>query len=257
MSVVILVFAYCNFGRSARSIIDFNKDWEFHLGDIKDGDFAELEFQKVLFPHEFSDNEVGVYRKEFDVPASWEGKLVVLDFSKVLGNVDFWINGAKANTAFSKSGFEVELSPYLRYGEVNAVAMRLGRDSKIMTSAGIDGTACVIVKNKLSIPRNGVDMSVSEVSDNFAKVAVKARIASKLTSREVVSVYFKIKNSDGKTVAERELKTGIDGGALAMLSLEMKVDSPLSKKPYTLQVSVAKGHSVLDEVVQTFAIVKK
>ena len=256
MSAVILVFAYWNFGRATRSVVDFNSDWEFHLGDIKDGEMGDLQFQKVALPHEFSGSDVGVYRKEFDVPSSWEGKLVVVDFAKSSGKIDFWINGAKANAIFSKSGFEVDITPYLRYGEVNAVAMRVGKDAVVMASTGIEGNANIIVKNKVSIARNGVDVSVAKGTDNLAKVAIRTRIANKLTSREIINVFFEIKDANGKTVAEKELKTGIDGGALAMLSLELKIDlaQAVEPKPYTLQVSIAKGHSVLDEVVQSFEI---
>ena len=73
---------------------------------------------------------------------------------------------------------------------------------------------------------------------------------------EIINVFFEIKDANGKTVAEKELKTAIDGGALAMLSLELKVGlaQTVEPKPYTLQVSIAKGHSVLDEVVQSFEI---
>ena len=262
MSTVILVFAYWNFGRAPRIVHNFNQDWEFHLGDIGVGDFASLEFEKISMPHEFTKNDVGVYRKEFDVSASWEGRSVVLDFSKHSGNVDFWINGAKANPNMSSgAGFEIELSPYLRYGEVNAIAMRLGKDAKVKTSAGIDGPVSLVVKNKLSIVRNGINISVSN-EDNLSKIFARVRIINKLTTREVVSVHFKLKDSQGKNVAERELKTGIDGGALAMLSLEMKVENPIistnqTPKYYTLQVSITKGQKVLDELSSKFEITKK
>ena len=262
MSVVILVFAYWNFGRAPRTMHDFNQDWEFHLGDIGAGDFASLEFEKISLPHEFTKNDVGVYRKEFDVSSSWEGKSVVLDFSRHSGNVDFWINGAKANPSMSSgAGFEVELTPYLRYGEVNAIALRLGKDAKIKTSAGIDGDVSLIVKNKLSIARNGINISVSN-EDNLAKIFARVRLVNKLTSREVVSLHFKLKDFQGNNVAERDLKTGVDGGALAMISLEMKVENPIisttqAPKQYTLQVSITKGQKVLDELSSKFEITKK
>ena len=213
-------------------------------------------------PHEFTKNDVGVYRKEFDVSSSWEGKSVVLDFSRHSGNVDFWINGAKANPSMSSgAGFEVELTPYLRYGEVNAIALRLGKDAKIKTSAGIDGDVSLIVKNKLSIARNGINISVSN-EDNLAKIFARVRLVNKLTSREVVSVHFKLKDFQGNNVAERDLKTGVDGGALAMISLEMKVENPIisttqAPKQYTLQVSITKGQKVLDELSSKFEITKK
>lgn len=262
MSAVILVFAYWNFGRASRIVHNFNQDWEFHLGDIVGSDFASLEFEKISLPHEFTKDDAGVYRKEFDVPSSWDGKLVVLDFSKHSGHIDFWVNGAKANpTSSSYSGFEIALSPYLRYGEVNAVAMRVGKDAKFKMSTGINGDVSLIVKNRLSIARNGIDVSVSSEGDKLAKVFARVRIASKLTTREIVSVYFKIKDCEGNTVAKRELKTGVDGGALAMLSLEMKIDSPIlstkeSSKPYSLQVSITKGHQVFDELTKNFEITK-
>src|SRR4051794_35366850 len=75
-----------------RSTQNFNREWRFNLGDVKDGESASVDdstWDRVGLPHSFSipyfqspDFYVGYgwYRKHFKLPAEAAGMRVSLEF---------------------------------------------------------------------------------------------------------------------------------------------------------------------------------
>jgi beta-galactosidase len=97
-----------------REVIPLDAAWRFHLGDdaaAKATGFDDSGWRTLDVPHDWSiegafnpppDGEknggyffhgIGWYRKSFTLPASTEGKKVVVEFDGVYMNSDVWING--------------------------------------------------------------------------------------------------------------------------------------------------------------------
>ncbi len=69
------------------------------------------------------DNEVGVYRKTFDIPDEWESRRVFICFPAVSSASYFWVNGEfVAYNQDSKTEINIEISDYLTDGENLIVA---------------------------------------------------------------------------------------------------------------------------------------
>ena len=68
------------------------------------------------------DNPTGLYRREFDLPADWEGRRIILTFGGVESAFYVWVNGQKVG--FSKDSrlpAEFEITEYVRPGKNTVV----------------------------------------------------------------------------------------------------------------------------------------
>ena len=92
------------------------------------------------------DNASGFYRLWFKVPASWKGRGVRLVFDGVQNGAEFWLNGNAVSVDepswgrdnYHESGwtaFQVDLTPQVKFGEQNLLAVRVTKNTK---SADLD-----------------------------------------------------------------------------------------------------------------------
>ena len=146
-SFLLLFFLFCSFhGASAfeRQKLNFNADWELHIGDLAapptapEGGGAEVSWKSVTLPYAFNGDEafrkdiveltdtVVWYRKTFDVSplGDREGAKFFIEFEGARQGADVWLNGQKVG--FSDNGvmaFGFDLTPYIKDGE-NVLAVR-------------------------------------------------------------------------------------------------------------------------------------
>ena len=115
-SFLLLFFLFCSFhGASAfeRQKLNFNADWELHIGDLAapptapEGGGAEVSWKSVTLPYAFNGDEafrkdivdltdtVVWYRKTFDVSprGDWEGAKFFIEFEGARQGADVWLNG--------------------------------------------------------------------------------------------------------------------------------------------------------------------
>ena len=73
-------------------------------------------------------NNVGSYRKEIMIPASWNGKDIIAHFGSVTSNMYLWVNGKYVGySEDSKLEAEFNLTPYLKPGQKNLIAFQIFR----------------------------------------------------------------------------------------------------------------------------------
>ncbi|MCX7044675.1 MAG: DUF4981 domain-containing protein [Candidatus Sumerlaeota bacterium] len=76
-------------------------------------------------PHDY--NPVGSYRREFEVPAAWNGRQVFIHFGGVISHFYLWVNGQLVGLSQdSMTPAEFNLTPYLREG-CNLLAVEVYR----------------------------------------------------------------------------------------------------------------------------------
>ncbi|MGN0243876.1 MAG: NPCBM/NEW2 domain-containing protein [Lachnospiraceae bacterium] len=122
-----------------RSRERFNSDWKFALGNAEGAEkeeYDDLLWGDVALPHSFSipydlnQNSFyvgyGWYRKEFTIPQSYQGKRINLEFDGVFQCCSIFINGEKVTYhEGGYSGFNVDITDYVRYGETNLIAVQV------------------------------------------------------------------------------------------------------------------------------------
>lgn len=72
-------------------------------------------------------NPVGSYRRDFEVPAEWNGRTIFLTFDGVDAGFFVWVNGQKAGYSVnSRNPAEFDITPYVKPGK-NMVAVEVYR----------------------------------------------------------------------------------------------------------------------------------
>ncbi len=75
----------------------------------------------------YAENEVGSYRRKFNIPNSWDGRRVVICFEGVISFYYLWINGEKVGYNMgSKTPAEWDITKYIKAGE-NTVSIEVYR----------------------------------------------------------------------------------------------------------------------------------
>jgi len=111
-------------------------------------------------PHvDHSYNPVGSYRREFTVPASWDGKSIFVNFSGVQSAFYLWVNGKKVGYAQgSMTPSEFNITQYLKPGK-NMIAAEVYRwcdgsfleDQDMWRLSGIHRDVTLVARPKLHI----------------------------------------------------------------------------------------------------------
>jgi beta-galactosidase len=189
----VLLIVQNSFAQSPRSVVDFNNDWKFFLGNDStaiDINYNDAAWRKLSLPHDWSiegnfskDNPattqggalpggIGWYRKAFTVPASSKNKNVSVEFDGVYRNNEVWINGnylgKRPNGYIS---FQYDLTPHLKYGtEQNVIAVKVDNsqqpNSRWYSGSGIYRNVRLVIKNKVSLNYNGYFFPTSLFSKN-------------------------------------------------------------------------------------------
>jgi beta-galactosidase len=104
-------------------------------------------------------NPVGTYRKQFTIPAGWNGKEVILQFGSITGCAFVYVNGQKAGiTKASKTPAEFNITKYLKKGN-NLLAVQVFRwhdgsyleDQDFFRISGIERDVFLYALPKLSV----------------------------------------------------------------------------------------------------------
>ncbi len=124
----------------SRRVYGLNRNWLFHPKPPEGAEapaFNDAAFQRVTLPHtnivlpwhSFDDKSyefVSVYRRHFQAPAAWKGKRVFVDFSGAMTASTVSINGyAFEEYRGGYTPFSFELTPHLKFGGPNILAVRL------------------------------------------------------------------------------------------------------------------------------------
>ncbi|MBQ1936593.1 MAG: beta galactosidase jelly roll domain-containing protein, partial [Bacteroidales bacterium] len=127
--LVAILLASCSLAsaQQSRNITNFDKDWEFSLGEEKKS------WRKLDLPHDWSiegenlesnpgagkvgyfPSGTGWYRKTFDVKGYSRDKIYSIEFDGIYMNSTVWVNGTCLGTwPYGYSSFSYDLTPVLK-----------------------------------------------------------------------------------------------------------------------------------------------
>lgn len=150
---------------------------------------------------------VGWYRTRFDIPDYQSGKKVTLLFDGAMSDAQVYVNGEKAgNWPYGYNSFYLDVTPYVKAGEKNTVAVRLENlpeSSRWYPGAGLYRNVHVIVTEDVHIPVWGTYVTTPVVNREYARVNVKTAVEG---VKDVAGGKYKlvtdILNPEGKKVAD-------------------------------------------------------
>lgn len=194
-------------------------------------------------------NHVGSYRREFVIPADWNGKDIVAHFGAVSSNMYLWVNGKFVGySEDSKLEAEFDLTPYVKPGQKNLIAFQVFRwcdgsyfeDQDFFRYTGVARDCYLYARNKKRID------DIRVVPDLDAEYK-SGSLAVNLSLKGNAAVSLELLDAANKTVATAEVK-----GAGKQSSV-IRVDNPnkwTAETPYlyTLRATLKEGDKVTEVV---------
>ena len=286
LAVLGLLFAVYTPARAQRAILDFDRDWRFHLGDVSGAEqpaFADSDWRRLDVPHDwsiegaFSDTNragvaggalpggVGWYRKTFTIAAVDSGQLLFIEFDGVYRNSEVWINGhSLGKRPYGYSSFEYELTPYLHYDSVpNVMAVRVDNsrqpNSRWYSGSGIYRHVRLVTKNRVHVDHWGTYITTPEVNARSARVRVVTTVRNESPDDRPITVRTIVSDAAGKVVATVSAAGSVPPDSVTAITQELVVRRPnlwSIERPtlYRAVTRVECGGAACDEYTTPFGI---
>jgi hypothetical protein len=226
IAVLLVTVSSEGFGESAlRQMLNFNRDWNFQLGDFPDASastFDDVKWDSVGLPHSFSEPYFasskfyvgyGWYRKHFAVPKAWRGKHINLEFDGVFQVAEIFVNGRRIGEhKGGYTGFTFDITDAVKTGD-NVVAVRVNnfwnaqiapRAGEHTFSGGIYRNVRLVVTAPLHVAWYGTFVTTPQVSKESGTVNVKTEIVNDSGKSKSAAVKTEVLDADGKLVAEMQ-----------------------------------------------------
>jgi beta-galactosidase len=211
----------------------------------------------------FPENSVGWYRKTFFLPAADVGKHITVEFDGVFRDSQAWVNGFYLGRESSGySSFSYDLTDYLNYGGINAIAVRVDasiEEGWFYEGAGIYRHVWLTKTAPLHVAHWGTFVTTA-VKDRSAEVTARVTVANDTTNHADFKIEQTILNAEGKAVASGQLQgLSLKAGAAAEFSSVLTVPDPhlwSVDSPYlhTLVTTLRRGGAVVDRYETPFGI---
>lgn len=274
--ILISVSAFAQ-AQSSRSVLDFDQNWTFNLGDVPDAknpDFKDDSWRKLDLPHDWSielefkkenpatveggalPGGIGWYRKTFNIPQTDKGKLVYIDFDGIYQKSDVWINGH--HLGYRPNGyisFRYELTPYLNFdGKPNVIAVKadnsLQPNSRWYSGSGIYRHVWLIKTNKIAVNHWGTFVTTPKVSASHADINLSVSIKNVEGNTKKATIISSI-YANGKVVKSNTLKDVNLKDTVTTVNQNFSIDNPTLwsvDKPflYKVQTKVLVNNVLVD-----------
>lgn len=222
---------------------EFYPDWNF----------------KPPYVNDLEKNNIGYYRREFEIPQSWSGQQVFVHFGSIKSVGFVWVNGQKVGMSKdSKTPQEFDLTKYIKPGK-NTIAVEVFRWSDaaylecqdFWRLSGIPREVYVYAQPKVRLRDFFVQATLDENYSNGVfnlDVELKNHTNQKATS----SVSFEILDDSGKSVSSgiKTIEITDSIGTLNFNSTIPSVNAWSAETPnlYTLLLTSKDGAGNLTEV---------
>lgn len=202
------------------------------------------------------------YEKTFDVPETYAGKRVVLQFEGVYRDAMVYINrDFAAQRPSGYATFAVRADPYLRYGEVNTVRVeaRTYRDSRWYAGAGMVRDVWLAVGDLMHIALDSLQVRTPDVDGERAVVCTSLVVQNEGTGTRTLDVELVVRDPSGDVVATDVAPVTVLPGERAMVRQRLYVCQPelwstATPRLYTAAATLRQAEEVVDEERTTFGI---
>lgn len=274
-------------GGNVREKVNFDFDWKFLLNK-DDTSNSSLNvstegWQDVQLPHDWSISQsfdsklsgsnghlpggIGWYRKSFCIDKDDMGKRVSVLFDGIYSRSDVYFNGK--HLGFRPYGFcyqEYDLTPYIKYGEENVLAVRvnnpLEHDSvaRWYTGAGIYRHAWLVKTSETHVALYGTYVTTPRICEESAAVNVRTTIENEAMVNKKISVRQCILGADNEVIAKSKSKVmEVASGQTVEVVHDLEILNPQlwdTETPYlyTLQTLLYEGRKLVDSYETVFGV---
>lgn len=253
-------------------------------GDIPyvKGDFNDAGWRKLTLPHDWAIEEqfqqqlpgdtgklpfagVGWYRKKFKMPASDAGRRIYLDLDGAMAYAMVWCNGQfVGGWPYGYSSFQLDLTPYVKAGADNQLAIRLNnpdKSSRWYPGSGIYRNVWLVKTNPIHVAHWGTYVTTPEVTPESATVEIRTEVEAKGEVQVATAIYELSAQGQisAKPVAQvtAESAQKPDSGGLQISRLKIaspKLWSCETPQMYVAVTTLLSGGKVVDQYETNFGI---
>lgn len=260
--------------------INLDKDWMFYESEESSGfAFEQSEGISVDLPHDFIvgkprradapggpangyfGNGQGVYKKNLDVPAEWEGKTVLMDVDGAYMNLEIVVNnelvGMHPN---GYTPYQADITHALRFdgrkNRLKLITQSRQPSTRWYSGGGLYRDVCLWVGNPIHVKPWDIFVTTPEITAEHAVVRIETELTG--TEREQqVEIECSVMDDNGMVVAQMEKTLKLCGKQKEICQLT--VDHPHLWNPddpylYIYQVILKKEGEVQDTAEDTFGI---
>jgi len=294
------------FANAARERLLFNADWRFNKGDpagaaapagaametwstpAASPAFADVRWRKLDLPHDWGIEGlfkqeypgetgklpwwgVGWYRKHFTLPAADAGRRIFLDVDGAMSHAAVWINGHYVGGwPYGYASWRVDLTPYVKAGAPNVVAIRLDNppdSSRWYPGGGIYRNVWLVKTAPLHVAQYGTFVTTPRVSADAALVNVQATLqndAADVAGAQVATAIYALDTEgrrSGEALARQEASKAAKVGAGRQAEISQTLNLPQPRlwsvsrpQRYVAVTTVSVDGRTVDEVETPFGI---
>lgn len=212
----------------------------------------------------------GWYRKKFSLPASDAGRRIHLEVDGAMAYALVWCNGHLAGGwAYGYSSWRVDLTPYVRPGADNVIAIRLhnpAESSRWYPGSGLYRHVWLTKTSPTAVAHWGVHVTTPQVTAESALVHVAVTLdnasAAKADLRTQVTLFAADTEgrATGPALTQAEaLPVALPAGRSAHAAVTLELDAPrlwslAARHRYVAEVRVLRDGAVADIVATPFGI---
>lgn len=239
--------------------LDLPHDWAI------EGPFSDtLENNTGLLPWK----GIGWYRKHFTVSEQDKGKRFYIDFDGAMAYAKVWLNGRFVGEwPYGYSSFRLDLTPYVKTGGENIIAVRLDTkswDSRWYPGAGIYRNVWLVKTSQVHFSHNGVFCTTPKISKEKGAVSVNAEIESHLDGPAPVSVKAavyklneKLEPSASPVAESAAISAVVTANGKHAFRLDLSVKDPIlwdinDPELYRTVISISIGPDIIDKYETNF-----
>ena len=178
---------------------------------------------------------VGVYRRDIDIPADWDGRDIYLHLAGAKSGVYVYINGKEVGySEDSKNPAEFLINPYVKPGK-NVLTLKIFRWSTgsylecqdFWRISGIERDVYIYSQPKVAIRDFRVTSTLDDTYKNgIFKLAMDIRNNTSQPSKDYVIGYKVLYPKTDKVIAAFEMNTAIGANQTIPLFEEVKIEVP-------------------------------
>ena len=203
------------------------------------------------------------YRKHLSLPASDLGRRIFLDIDGAMSYATVWCNGQfVGGWPYGYSSFRLDLTPFVKPGSDNVLAIRLDNPDKCSRwypGAGIYRNVWLVKTNPVHVDQWGAVISTPKVTAESATIAAKITIANEgsTPTKAIVKTQLLFAGKPIKEFPTQTVKLPANGTALA--TSEVLVSKPQlwdtsTPNLYTALSTVEVGGKLVDSYETVFGI---
>ena len=206
----------------------------------------------------------GWYRKTFEVPETWLGKRVLIEFEGVYMNAEVWLNGnLLGRHPYGYTSFHYDLTAYLRIGAENVLQVSVDNDcqlnSRWYSGSGIYRHVWLMVADTVHVAPWGTYVTTPEVTADRARVDVETVVVNEGDRRQVVTTWSHIVTPEGIVLASAESSSSLEACGRITFTQTLTLPAPRLWSPdipslYSLETEVVIGSAVVDTATTAFGI---